>query len=343
MAKKVLFTATVDYHFLVFHLPILRWFKDQGWIIHIAANGHLTIPYVDRKYDIPFERMPLKWNNVKAYQKLKSLLEEENYDLIHTHTPIGGVLTRLASMQYKKTPTKVIYTAHGFHFCKGAPLSNWLLYYPVEKFLARHTDCLITINEEDYRIATSRNFKATRIHWVNGVGVDTKAFKPMSSTEKRVMRAKFGYQSNQKLMIYTAEFNKNKNHQMLINVLRFLKEDRPNIKLLLAGDGPLLEQCRNYAKRLGVASEVDFLGYRNDISKIVPMCDLALSSSYREGLPVNIMETMACGLPVIATRNRGHVELIKEDENGYLVGCNDTKAMGERIKQILNDSTFSYG
>ena len=151
--KKVLFCATVDYHFKAFHLPYLKWFKEQGWQVHIAASGELELPYTDQKFNIPIQRSPFRMKNFEAYNKLKQLMDHNKYDIIHCHTPMGGVLARLAARKTRANGTKVIYTAHGFHFCKGAPLINWLTYYPIEKMLANDTDCLITINQEDYQIA----------------------------------------------------------------------------------------------------------------------------------------------------------------------------------------------
>ena len=151
--KKVLFAATVDSHIKQFHLPYLKWFKEHGYEVHVATNGKEVIPYCDVKHQISFERSPLKFNNIKAIGQLKKIIEKEQFEIIHCHTPMGSVVTRLAALKARKNGTRVIYTAHGFHFFKGAPIQNWLIYYPIEKLMARYTDCLITINEEDYEFA----------------------------------------------------------------------------------------------------------------------------------------------------------------------------------------------
>lgn len=316
----------------------MNWFKEHGWEVHVAANGNRGLPYVDEKYNILIQRSPLKLTNVKAYYQLKSIIEENKYELIHCHTPMGGVLARLAALEARKHGTKVIYTAHGFHFCKGAPFINWLIYYPIERMLSLYTDCLITINEEDYALAVNHRFKAKRIERVHGVGVNSEWFQPMDETQKHESRINCGYKSDDILMFYAAEFNKNKNQQLLIHALALIKDEAPNVKLLLAGDGPLKEQCIDLAKEMGVAEMVDFLGYRNDIERILPMCDFAVASSVREGLPVNIMEAMACGLPIIASDNRGHRELVHNHENGWIVAPNDKVAMSDRIKMLVKDN-----
>ncbi len=330
MNRIILFCATVDTHFSSFHLPYLQWFKQQGWEVHVAAAGDNSLPYVDVKYSIPIERSPLNWKNLEAYKSLKSIIEKNQYSIIHCHTPMGGVISRLAARKARKYGTKVVYTAHGFHFFKGAPWINWILYYPIEKALARYTDCLITINEEDFVRAVKKRFKSKVIEHIHGVGVNTDFYTPVNKFYKTKLREKYHYRHDAFLIFYAAEFNKNKNQKVLIQSLSFIKEEVPNARLLLAGKGPLLNDCMDLAKELGVDGMVDFLGYRNDIQALLNVSDVAAASSLREGLPVNIMEAMACGLPVVAVDNRGHRELVFNDKNGWL-----TKGYAEDISEKL--------
>jgi glycosyltransferase EpsD len=335
--KKVLFCATVDIHFKVFHLPYLKWFKDQGWEVHVATSGDMDLPFVDEKHTICIQRSPFKWKNLHAYTQLKYLMKKNKYKLVHCHTPMGGMLARLAAREARKQGTKVIYTAHGFHFCKGAPLLNWLVYYPIERWMARYTDCLITINQEDYKLAVERRFAAKRIEHVHGVGVPSERFKPVTDDLKKEWRRQLGYQADQFLLFYAAEFNKNKNQQLLIQAFALIKDEIPHARLLLAGEGPLLLQCREQATNLGVGEKVCFLGYRNDIEWLLPICDVAVASSLREGLPVNILEAMSCGLPILASDNRGHRELVHNNVNGWIVSPNDTRGMAEKMKRLAFD------
>lgn len=313
----------------------MKWFKEQGWAVHIAASGEIELPYVDQKYNIPIQRSPFHRENVKAYKQLKTLINRNKYHIVHCHTPMGGVLARLAAREARESGTTVMYTAHGFHFCKGAPLLNWMIYYPIEKCMAHYTDCLITINKEDYELAT-RRFKAKHVEYVHGVGVNTEKFKPIKESKKVEIKKSFGYKADDFLLFYAAEFNKNKNQEFLLQVLALLKDDIPNAKLLLAGEGPMLEKCREQAVRLGVSQMVDFLGYRQDIQQIIPMCDMAIASSFREGLPVNIMEAMACGLPVVAIDNRGHRELVQNNKNGWIIERNNTVDFSNKIKVLAH-------
>ena len=205
--EKILFTATVDSHILNFHIPYLKWFKEQGYEVHVASRGNADIPYVDKKHNIPFERSPFRLSNIKAYLQLKDVIDRNNYKLIHCHTPMGSVLTRLAAKNARKSGTKVLYTAHGFHFFEGAPLKNWLLYYPVEKWLSRYTDCLITINDEDYECAIRKKFKSGTIKKVNGVGIDLNKFTPQTYKKKKELRKIYGYSEKDFILIYVAELN----------------------------------------------------------------------------------------------------------------------------------------
>ncbi|KMY51895.1 glycosyltransferase family 4 protein [Peribacillus loiseleuriae] len=338
MSGRILFCATVDYHFKAFHLPYMKWFKEQGWEVHVAASGNMDLSYVDEKYDLPIQRSPFNSVNLRAYKELKAIIDQKRYQIIHCHTPMGGVLARLAARQARKVGTKVIYTAHGFHFCKGAPLLNWMVYYPIEKRLARYTDCLITINEEDYNLAVNHNFKAKKIELVHGVGVDTNQYKPVSEKKKHELRKSYGYNRDDFFLFYAAEFNRNKNQQLLIHALALLKDDVPNVKLLLAGDGPLLNECEELAIKLGVEKMVHFLGYRNDIQSLLSISDVAVASSLREGLPVNIMEAMACGLPVVASENRGHRELIKDQVNGYVIPPENFRLFSARLLELVQSN-----
>ncbi|WP_269148959.1 glycosyltransferase family 4 protein [Evansella clarkii] len=328
---KILYCATVDYHFSAFHLPYMKWFKEQGWEVHVAAAGKMTLPFTDRKFNIPIQRSPFKPDNLTAYRELKTIIHENDYQIIHCHTPLGGVLARLAAREARKRGTKVLYTAHGFHFCKGSSAVNWAVYYPIERFLSRYTDCLITINDEDYLLATNHKFNVGEIKQIHGVGVDTERFKPAGLKRKEELRKIYGYDPEAFLMFYAAEFNKNKNQQHLLKMLAMIKDELPEARLLLAGEGSSLEECRKLAEQLGIRGMVDFLGLRKDIDQLLPMCDVSVASSFREGLPVNVMEAMASGLPVAAIDNRGHKELIQPNKNGFLTDKDNVELFANKI------------
>ncbi len=337
--KKVLFTATVDSHILAFHIPYLKYFKEQGYEVHVATNGNAEIPYCDKKYTVSFERSPYKLNNIKAIFTLKKIVEEEKYDMIHTHTPMGSVVTRLASKHLrKKHQTRVIYTAHGFHFYIGSPKRNWLLFYPVEKYLSKYTDTLILINKEDYNLAKKRFKKCKDINYVPGVGIDKEKFDiKMSQKEKEDLRKSFGLKKDDFVMIYPAELNKNKNQILLIDVMTSLVEKYPNIHLFLAGKDSYNGYYQRIVKERGLINNIHFLGFRKDIPRLLKITDLSVASSLREGLPVNIMEAMYMKVPIIATITRGVSDLIKNNKNGYIIEKNDVNSFTKKVEKLYND------
>ena len=336
--KKVLFTATVDSHILNFHIPYLEYFKDNGYEVHVATNGDDEIPFCDKKHKVSFERSPFKKNNINAYRKLKAIIEAEKFDLIHTHTPMGSVLTRLAAVNSRKSGTRVVYTAHGFHFYKGAPKKNWLIYYPVEKILSRVTDDLITINKEDYDFA-SRKLKAKNTYFINGVGVNRDRFKrSMSDTEKLRLRKELGIDENDIVLIYVAEISKRKNQEMLIKVMEELHDE--NIKLLLVGSDSLNGKINKLVSEKKLGDRVHLLGFRKDIPNLIEISDIYVSASNQEGLPVNIMEAMNMEIPVIATDCRGNRDLILDRESGFLVPLNDVDNFVDKIKTVLREKSL---
>lgn len=334
--KKVLFVATVvKTHILTFHVPYLKMFKDMGWQTAVAARNDFenpedcVIPHCDHFFDVCFERSPLNKNNIQAYKKLKQIIDDGEYDIIHCHTPVGGALTRLAATKARKNGSKVIYTAHGFHFYKGAPFKNWLLYYPVEKLLAPLTDALITINHEDYDKA--QKLGAGKVYYVPGVGVDTARFGPDADVRRR-MRAEWGIAEDRFLLLSVGEVNANKNHVVAIRAMQKLAE----CCYIICGTGPLLDELRNLADELGVGKRVFFAGYQDNVADFYQMADAFVFPSLREGLPVALMEAMASELPVICTKIRGNVDLIEHGVSGYTVE-NTPDAIAEAVCDVLSD------
>jgi len=347
MSKKVLFVATVvKNHIMQFHIPYLKMFKDMGWETAVASrNDHedpadCVIPYCDTFYDVPFERNPLKPGNFKAYKELKKAISEGDFDIIHCHTPVGGMLGRLAAVKARQQGAKVMYTAHGFHFFKGAPLLNWLVYYPVERFMARFTDVLITINKEDY--ARAQKFKAKKVCYVPGVGIDTDRFK-CSADEKTAKReeilTRYGIPVDATVLLSVGEFTKNKNHKMAIEAISKLNRD--DVYYIICGRGELQEECEEYAKALGLSSRVIFAGYRNDVQDYYKAADLFLFPSFREGLPVAVMEALASGLPVVCTNIRGSADLVEDGINGFVTEISP-EAFYRAIKIMLSKENSMF-
>ncbi len=318
---KILYTATVLSHICQFHLPHLKMLRDAGHEIHVAAHDNLAVKnglklqHTDKFHEIAFKRSPFDSSNLKAYRQLKKVIDSENFDIILCNTPVGGIVTRLAAIGARERGTKVIYMAHGFHFCKGAPLKNWLIYYPIEKFMAHFCDTLITICKEDYELA--RKKFATKVEHIHGVGVSPERFHPVDDETKHLMREKENLKDDDFVILCVGELNKNKNQTVLIQAAAELKDKIPNLRVLLAGNGPMEQTLKNQVQNLDLTEQVRFLGYRTDLETITPAVEVVVSCSKREGLPLNILEAMLCAKPVIVSRNRGHNELITDGENGY--------------------------
>ena len=332
--KKILFVATITDHFYYFHLPYLKYFHDSGWEVHVAGKGGRKLPDCDVQYDIPFVRSPFSKGNIQAYKQLKKVIDENDFDIIHCHTPMGGILTRIAAAPKRRKGTKVLYTAHGFHFYKGAPFLNWAIYYPIELVMSRLTDCLVTINKEDFNFAKS-HFMKPDVCLVDGVGYNNDLFYPVPYEEKVRLRQLKGYSEEDKIIIYVAELNANKNQQMLIRMMTELKTK--NVRLLLVGADNFNSQYQQLAKELKVDNSVEFMGHREDVAELIRISDICAASSLREGLPVNIMEAMASGLPVIAGDNRGHRSLIKNNEDGFVVKPDDYVAAADLADKLFKD------
>ncbi|MED3623922.1 glycosyltransferase family 4 protein [Neobacillus thermocopriae] len=339
--KKVLFVATVvKTHIMVFHIPYLKWFKENGYETYVCARNDYenkddcVIPYCDYYYDLPFERSPIRLNNFKTYKQLKEIIDSNGFDIIHCHTPMGGVLTRLAARNARKKNTTVIYTAHGFHFYKGAPILNWLVYYPVERWLSRLTDILVTINKEDYKRA--QKFKAKSIEYVPGVGIDTKKINEIKVNIVK-KRNEIGIPKDSTIVLSVGELNKNKNHETVIRAIA--KLNNPDIYYVICGEGQLAIYLRNLAKELGISKQVKFLGFRTDIAEIIKISNVFAFPSFREGLSLSLMEAMTLGLPVICSNIRGNSDLVEHGKGGYLVKPDDIQGFTNAILNLYENST----
>ena len=343
---KVLLVATVQSHICQFHRPLVAMLHEHGCEVHVAARNNLAeknglkLDFVEQVFDVPFQRSPFSPKNLGAYKQLKKIIDEGNYDVIHCNTPVGGVLGRLAARKARKHGTKVFYTAHGFHFYKGAPKKNWLIWYPVEKFMCRYTDKLITITQEDYDLASAKF--STKVERIHGVGANSAKYRKLPEAECVKLRHALGYADDDKLLLCTGELLPNKNQITAIRTMKILTEKQPNIKLLLAGNGPTLPELQAEVAALGLQEHVEFLGYRTDLEKYANIADIIVSCSYREGLPMNIVEGMLLGKPVVASYNRGHRELIIPERTGFMATPTDTTAFAGYVLRLLNNPLL-YG
>lgn len=337
---KILYLTTIG-STMNFFRKLIEELVLEGHTVDIACNdaeaevSDFFYKLGCRVYSMSMSRSPFSKGNLKAVRQIKKLVAEEKYDIVHCHTPVASVCTRLACRKLRKTGTRVFYTAHGFHFYKGASLKNWLLYYPVEKFCSRFTDVLITINKEDFGLA-QKKMHAARVEYVPGVGIDVQRF---SSTEadRAQYRRELGIPEDAVLLLSVGELNENKNHQTVINAIADL-----DVYYIIAGKGGSEEALRNTVSKLHLEERVKLLGYRKDIDALCAVSDIFVFPSFREGLPVSVMEAMASGLPVVCSRIRGNTDLIDE-KGGIFFDPHDADDCRKAITQMLASDMQKYG
>lgn len=347
MAKqKILFTShTANFH--KFNRPLMRMLRGTlekpyddlnigDWQVDYASANEEPIKDADNVFKVDFARSPLRFDkHIKACRQLKKIIADGNYDAIHTHTPVGSIVTRMAARAARKKGTKVIYTCHGFHFYDGAPKQNWRLYYPIEKRMAKDVDMLVTINREDYERA-KKDFSCP-VRMIDGAGVDVARFKKTTKAEQRAARKKYGLSDDDFVIVYVAEFTANKNQCMLVEAAAPIMRENKHLKLLFLGEGDLFEDVRKYAEALGVSEQVVMPGYiRDGFAALVQSCNLCTSASKREGLGLGVLEGVLCGLPIIIADNRGHRDIVN-DKKKYLFDLDDVPALTEKMRDAMNN------
>ncbi len=334
---KILYVTTVG-GTMGFFRDFIEKIVEEGNTVDIAANenlGAVSDVFSEigcRKYLLSCARSVFNTGNLKAVKEIRKLVNENNYDIVHCHTPIAAFCTRLACIPLRKKGVKVIYTAHGFHFYKGAPLKNWLVFYPAEWLCAFWTDVLITINKEDYTLA-KKHMHAKKIEYVPGVGIDLQKFssKPYTAERVKEIRSRLGLTAEDKLLLSLGELNENKNFEAVIRALKVL--DDKSIHYAVAGEGKLHDYFIQLARELGVLGQLHLLGFRNDAPDLYKAADLYINSSLREGLPVSVMEAIASGTPVICSNIRGNADLVNAKN---LFNPSDYKDIADKIRSGLS-------
>lgn len=333
---RILYITTISLTMNSFFKPHVEMLVGEGHSVDVACNyKDLELDELYTKlgcgiYQVDFSRSPLSSDNIKAYRQLKSVVENGNYDIVHCHTPTASVVSRLVCRKFRKTTgLRVFYTAHGFHFYKGAPKLNWMIFYPIEKLCSRFTDKLITINKEDYELA-KRKFKAKEIHYVPGVGIDLSKFENVN-VDRAEKRHEIGVPENAFLLLSVGELNENKNHQIIIKAMAKLND--PRVHYAIAGEGENREYLLDLAESLGVSEQVHLLGYRKDIPELNHSADVFCFPSLREGLGLAAIEAMACGLPVVTSNVHGINDYSIDGVTGYR--CNPY-SVDECYNAIIN-------
>lgn len=330
--KKILIVSTVSRQFYLFEQANIKILKSLGYEVHAAANFEDANERLDSldivRHHFDIQRSPFRLRNIKAYFQLKGIMKSENFDGVHCHSPMGGVLARVAARSVGVRT--VLYTAHGFHFFGGAPILNWILYYPIERFLARLTTVLITINKEDYERA--KNFKASKVKYVPGVGIDVKK---ISSTvvDKTQKRKELGLRNEDIVLLSVGEQNRNKNHEVVIRAVAKLR--KPNLHYVVCGQGTMQTYLSDLVSKLKLDGNVHFLGFRDDIAEICKIADLFIFPSRREGLGLAALEAMASGLPIVTSNVHGIVDYSVDGVTGFTCSPLSADEFGQAIAKLV--------
>lgn len=334
--KKLLITST-DLMMIQFLVPHVRHLSEHGYHVEIACSvvgGRIddvrraVEGFARAIHIVRLERSPASPNNLKGYGDMKRLLAENHYDIIWTNEPVMGVVTRLAARKLRKAGTRVLYMCHGFHFFKGASLPHWLVFYPVERFMSRFCDMIVTINREDE--ARARTFRCPKVGYIHGIGVNTDRLRRRD--EQSDIRAELGLKEGDLLVLSVGELNENKNHQVIIRAIAKLCDE--SIHYAICGKGDRLEALQSLAAQLNIADRVHFLGYRTDVVDICSQADLFAFPSRREGLGLAPLEAMHCGLPVVASDTRGIQDYTFDGKSGYLRNSEDADGFAEAIGKL---------
>lgn len=344
---KVLLLASVASMLDLFNSENIKILINLGCIVDVAANfqhGSITSQERVDEYERELRSQNIGVNNVpiprsifqvgdilRSYRMIKCLVNKENYNIVHCHSPIGGVIARLSCRHARKRGTKVIYTGHGLHFYKGAPLKNWLLFYPIERLCALYTDVIIAINQEDY--LREKAWNCCNVVYVPGVGVNT-AYLNFCNVNRPELRKQFGFTDDDFVFMSTGQISVRKNHAVIIRALKKIQDER--VKYLIVGFGELEKQLKSLVIDLGLTKRVFFAGYRRDVRDILHAVDGFAFPSLQEGLPVALMEAMVVGLPVVCSRIRGNVDLIKNGMGGLVYDCHDVDGFAQGMLEIAN-------
>lgn len=349
--KKVLIVASVVSFIEWFNKENVEFLREKfGCEVHIACNFDYmtdtdelrTKSYIEKiksqnvfLHNIAFARSPFSRSNLKAYRELKQLIDREKFDLIHCHTPAVSMLTRLAARKSRRNGCVVMYTCHGFHFHNASPKKNWLLYYPVERFLSRYCDYIVTINKEDFERA--KTFHCANVRYIPSVGVDIKKIQQLS-IDRTAKRALIGVPADKILIISAGELIERKNHEVIIRALA--EVNNRDIYYAIAGKGPLMDYLKNLATDLGLADRVLLLGFRTDVFELYHAADISAFPSKIEGLGLAGVEAMAAGVPLISSNVHGILDYVIDGETGFAVDPKDVDGYAEAIKRLATDGAL---
>ena len=346
--KKVLVVASVVSFIEWFNKENIDFLSDEMKCeVHIACNFdymndtdvNRTKEYIERLkhkgvvlHNIAFARSPFSLENIKAYKALKAIVNREKFDLIHCHTPTVSMMTRLVAKKARKNGSVVMYTCHGFHFHNSSSKKNWMIYYPVEKFLSRYCDYIVTINKEDF--GRAQTFHCKNVRYIPSVGVDINKIRDLV-VDKAAKKESIGVPADKILIISAGELIERKNHEVIIKALAKIND--PKIYYAIAGKGPLKDYLSDLAKELGVSERVLFLGFRTDVFELYHAADISAFPSKIEGLGLAGVEAMAAGVPLVSSNVHGILDYVLDGKTGYAINPKNVDGYAEAIKKLVDN------
>ncbi len=339
--KKILFCASRASHIINFHLPYIEYFKDNGYTVDIIVQGNISDKRIDNCFDTEFTKNPFSPNNIKTILKIKEILLNGKYDIICSNTTLAGVAVRAAVMLIKGRRPYFVHISHGYMFGRDSSIKSHF-YRMCEKATSKPIDDLVVMNEEDYYLA--KKYKLGKnLHYIYGMGINTEKFPNLTEEEIISVRKSLSADTNNFIMLCVGEFSERKNQTQLIEAFRILSEKHKNIILVFAGNGKMFDKCVNKAKKYELYGKIKFMGQVDDINRLYRSCNLLLSASKMEGLPFNVMEALACGLPAVVSDIKGHRDLIKNNENGFLFEKDDISELVRVIDGLIsNKELYKY-
>lgn len=343
MCNKVLVVDDMGRHFRLFSKYDIYVLSDMGYEVHFASNFKDKLDKMESNFviqhQIDFPRFPFTFKTIKAIRQLRKVIKENDFKLLHCQSPTGGGVARIAALTCGFKP--ISYTPHGLHFYKGSPLINWLLFGIIEYILAFFTDCIISINDEDYNRLKKFHLRIKgNVKYIPGVGIDTNYIE-IDMQNIKLFRSSLGVGSDDFIFVSVGEINKNKNHIQMIEAIAQLPDsDRKKVHYCICGLGALQSKLEKLTKERKISNQVHFLGYCNDVLNILQSADAFAIMSLREGLPKSLMEAMVVGKPIIATKIRGNVDLIDNEKNGILVEVGNINETRDAISRLINDKVM---
>lgn len=321
--SKILYAASSMQHINNFHIPYIERLRAEGHTVKVMASGE------GADFNVPFVKKMLSVKNLFARRKIRKILAEERFDAVILNTTLAAFHIRLAMP--KKHRPRVLNFVHGYLFYENqGGLKKKLLLF-CEKLLAKKTDMIAVMNKEDIRIATENKLCLGEIKMTRGMGATVIEEKHSRDKVRQYLDARDEY-----LMCFVGELSERKNQRFLICALPEIKIYKPEAALLFVGVGSEEMRLRALADKLGVSESVHFAGQKTNPLDFIRASDLYVSASEIEGMPFNIIEALGCGLPILASDIKGHVDLIENENEGVLYERASVADFVEKAKLLID-------